>query len=231
MGAAAMRTMAAELDAAVPLASEGLEIARRIGTPLLIAMSLMALAGALVDRDPDRARTLLEESLELRSAVGFEGADPSTQAALIAAKTGDWLLTLQIAKRAIPYLRWGGERPWLSGILNVVARAIANTDAASAAVIQGAARRLVTTSLPTTRPAPTSDTAPPTAGTVPSGASFLTELRRETTGLIRDSLGETRLAEMRAEGEAMDEDHAVAFALEAIATALHKGASTPKLGT
>ena len=53
--------MAAEPDAAVPFASEALELARRRGTPVLIAMSLTALAGALVDRDLQQARALLEQ--------------------------------------------------------------------------------------------------------------------------------------------------------------------------
>ena len=42
-------------------------------------------------------------------------------------------------------------------------------------------------------------------------------MRRQTSDLLRDALGEVPLRELRAEGEAMDEDHAVAFALDAIA--------------
>ena len=54
----------------------------------------------------------------------------------------------------------------------------------------------------------------------PSGdASFVTQLRRQTTGTLRDTLGEARLRELRAEGAAMDFDHAATYALDTIATA------------
>jgi len=49
---------------------------------------------------------------------------------------------------------------------------------------------------------------------------------RETTELLRQSLGEARLAELRAEGEALDEDQAVAYALHAIAEALAESNDT-----
>src|SRR5262249_2263340 len=74
MGAATHHTLAGQPDRAVPLASEGLEIARRLGTPIQIAMNLAALSGALMDRDPRRARVLLEESVKLRDTLGLEGA-------------------------------------------------------------------------------------------------------------------------------------------------------------
>ena len=61
--------------------------------------------------------------------------------------------------------------------------------------------------------------AVPPAGAAPSGASFVTELRRQTTAALRNTLGQTRLHQLRAEGEAMNDDHAVAYALEAISRA------------
>jgi hypothetical protein len=57
-------------------------------------------------------------------------------------------------------------------------------------------------------------------GVAPAGAPFVTAQRRETIELLRQSLGEARLAELRAEGEALDEEQAVAHALHAIAEAL-----------
>jgi len=59
-----------------------------------------------------------------------------------------------------------------------------------------------------------SSTAQP--GRSSDAASFVTELRRETTRVLRDSLGDQRLRALRAEGEAMDTDEAVAHALDAI---------------
>jgi hypothetical protein len=203
-GAATHHTMAGQPDRAVPIASEGLTIARRLGTPIFTAQNLAALAGALIDSDPRRARTLLEESIKLRSALGLESSTISTPATLMAARTRDWRLTLQLAEQTIRYLHWEGERPWLSGIFNVVARAIAQRDTEGAALLQGAARSLASTA--TVSPVVT-----------PASASFITELRHETTDLVCVTLGEARLADLRAQGAAMDEDDAVAYALDAIA--------------
>jgi hypothetical protein len=227
MGAATNYTMGGRPDAAVPLASEALEIARRVGTPIQIAMSLAALAGALMDRDPGRARALLEESVQLRNALGLEGASFSAQAALIAAKARDWTRTLQLGEPAIRHLHWARERSQLSGVLNLVARAIAEDDAVCAAVLQGAARRLVTAAMPPPSTAtPRGPTSLRVGGSAPATTSFVTELRRETTGLLHESLGEARVAQLRARGEAMDEDRTVAYALEAINKALQR-APTP----
>jgi predicted ATPase/class 3 adenylate cyclase len=220
-GAAGDYAVAGEPDRAVPLASEALEIARRLGTPVQIARSLASLAGALVDVDPPRARALLHESIKLRSALDLEGPIFSTSAVVFAARTGDWTLALQLMERAIRYLHWGGERPWLSGVFNLLARAIAQSDATSAAVLQGAARRLAPTVTPPPRSAADSTGSGVQVGSAgPTSASFVTSQRRETTELLRQSLGEARRAELRAEGEAMDEDQAVAHALHAIAKAL-----------
>jgi predicted ATPase/class 3 adenylate cyclase len=220
-GAAGNYAVAGESDRARLLASEALEIARRLGTPIQIAKSLGSLAGALVDVDPPQARALLSESLGLQSAAGLEGPIFSASAVGFAAMTGDWTLALQLMDRAVRYLHWGGERPWLSAILNLAARAIARNDPTTAAVLQGAARRLVATVRPPPRSeAPSTSSSLRVGGAAPAGASFLTTQRRETTELLRQSLGEARLAELRAEGEAMDEDQAVAHALHAIAEAL-----------
>jgi hypothetical protein len=93
----------------------------------------------MADREPRRARGLLEEALVLRGP-GIESANEVTQATLIAARMGDWPLTLQLADRTIRHLRWTGQRSFLGGILNVVARAFAHTDSETAARLQGAAR-------------------------------------------------------------------------------------------
>ena len=218
-GAATFHAMAGNPDAAVPLASEGLEIARQVGQPSLIALNLGALAAALAEQDPQRARALLRESIQLRATLDYEGTGEITQAVLVAARLGDWPLTLELAARSIRGLHWLGERPLRAAIFNVVARAIAPTDAESAAVLQGAAHRLATaaiSALDTSAP-PDREARPTRSGNQPPGAAdFVTELRRATTGLLRDALGEPRLRELRAQGTAMDDDHAVAYALDAV---------------
>lgn len=132
----------------------------------------------------------------------------------------DWSLVLTLAPDAIQHLHWAGDRPYLSGILNVVARALASGHPESAAVLQGAARRLV----PAAARAPRgirvagASAISPAAG-APSSASLVTELRSHTTAALQDALGEATLHQLRAEGETMDDDHAVAYALEAIGRA------------
>jgi predicted ATPase/class 3 adenylate cyclase len=207
-GAALAHTIAGNPDAATRLADEAHDLARRSGGPFFIAESLTALAGAIADREPQRARALLAESLDVRATIGFQGVYDATHTALIAARLEDWPLVLRFGSDAIRRLHWAGDRPYLSGIFNVVARALGSSDPESAAVLQGAARRLT----------PAAAAASPT-GAAPSGPSLITDLRHETTAILKDSLGETVMRQLRADGEAMDEDHAVAYALEAIGRA------------
>jgi hypothetical protein len=47
-------------------------------------------------------------------------------------------------------------------------------------------------------------------------ASFITDLRRQTTAIINDSIGGERMRQLRAEGEAMNADQALRYALTAI---------------
>ena len=59
LGAAATgHNLAGALERALPLATEGLALARQLGTPECIAINLTALAGALTHRDPEQASAL-----------------------------------------------------------------------------------------------------------------------------------------------------------------------------
>jgi predicted ATPase/class 3 adenylate cyclase len=223
LAAAAMyHAMAGESDAAIPLAEEGLALARQIGQPTVIVMNLAAFAAALADEDPQRARALLWESIELRKWLGYEQTFEITQAVLVAARIGDWPLTLELASRSVRGLHWLGDQPLFAAVLNVAARAVTPSDPETAAVLQGAARGLLArlvgaSAVGRSVRAPDGPPAPPSGD-----ASFVTQLRRQTTGLLQDTLGEARLRELRAEGAAMDFDHAVAYALDAIDTAQHQ---------
>ena len=214
-GAAQCYMMAGDADAAVPLATEGLAAARRLGAPYLIAMSLSALAGALADRDPARASALLRESVDISAALHYENTNEVTQAVLVAARLRDVPFALELAKPAVRHLHWSGDRPQLAGVLNVVAWAIADTDPDAAATIQGAARALMLADTPTLASPDPLDRASqaPVHVEVAPGIGVLTELRRETTGHLADILGQERLRELREKGEAMDADRAVAYAL------------------
>jgi hypothetical protein len=213
-GAALAYTLAGDPEAAEPLATEGLARARQLGAPSYIAMNLVALAGALAGRDPPRAHALLDESLELHATLDFESPVEAVESTLIAGRMGDWELVLRLSPRAIRELDWSASWPYLGGILNVVARALAASDAESAAVLQGAARRFAPTRIPgSRRPVGSIGVSPGERG---GPASFVTEARRQTTGIVRAALGEERLSDLGAEGEAMDRDQAVRYALSVI---------------
>jgi predicted ATPase len=213
-GAANMYIVAGDPDAGLGLAERALELARAAGGPTDVAFCLMSLAGALADTQPVQARRLLEEALAVRERAAIDSASDAIAAA-ISAGMGDWPLTLQLADRAIRHLQWGGMRPWLAGVLYVVARALVATDIDAAARLQSAARHLLRQAAAGQTPVPgrPHPGSPPLA---PLGSSPVTDVRRQTSALLRDALDEGRLRELRAEGEAMDSDQAATYALDAI---------------
>jgi predicted ATPase/class 3 adenylate cyclase len=222
-GVAAGYTMAGDPQAGVGVARQALELARAAGAPTVIALCLVASAGTLAGSDPPAARQLLEEALALRERLDIENVNEVTQATLIAAGMGDWPLTLQLADRSIRHLQWGGQRPYLAGVLNVVARAVAPTDLEAAARLQGAAHHLVLSPVAGAIPTLARTNTGSPAGT-PPGSSLITDLRRQTSALLHDGLDEARLRQLRSEGEAMDSDQAAAYALQAIRRARQSAA-------
>jgi predicted ATPase len=214
-GAAVDYTMAGDPQAGVDMARQAVELARAAGAPTTLAFCLVALAGSISETEPVPARRLLEEALAVRESHDIENVQEVTQATLIAARMGDWPLTLQLADRSIRHLQWGGRRPHLMGVLNVVARALTPTDPEGAARLQGAARHLGRRIASGANTA-TARTDPDPLAAAPAGSSLITDLRRQTSELLHDALDEGRLHQLRAEGEAMDSDQGAAYALEAI---------------
>ena len=182
---------------------------------MTVAFSLAVLAGAIAEAEPPRARSLLEEALVLRESLATWLTAEVTATTLVAARMGDWPLTLRLADRSVRHLQWSGQRPYLTGILNVVARALAETDVEAATRLQGAARHLAPhpTAGQTTIPGRTNPASPAVS---PPGSSLITDLRRQTSALLHDALDEEQLRHLPAEGEAMDSDQAATYALEAI---------------
>ena len=105
---------------------------------------------------------------------------------------------------------------------NIVARALVSTDAETAAILQGTARRLVTGEAHRATAAPNEPSRLVEPQTASTAVDFVTTLRRATTGQLSDQLGDARLHELRAQGGAMDDDHAVSLALTAIDRALRQ---------
>ena len=222
--AATYRAMAGEPERAMALASEGLTVARQLGAPSLLALNLVALAAASAEEDPDRANSLLRESVALRDRLGLETSSLSTQAVIVSARIGDWSQTLDAARLAAIRAIALGRRP-------------------TAPRRRRSTSLLVRSSPPTPRQPPSfraphaaSSPARPTAhqqhqtsrrgswnhSTASTAVDFVTTLRRATTGQLSDQLGDARLHELRAQGGAMDDDHAVSLALTAIDHALRQ---------
>jgi predicted ATPase len=221
--AADMHTISGDPRAGAGIAKEALELSRAAGGPTRVAYCLVTLAGALAEAEPKQARRQLEEALAMRESLGIETANEVTRTTLIAARMGDWPLTLRLADRSVRHLQWGGQRPYLAGILNVVARALAATDVEAAARLYGGARHLA--------PQPAAGSTvirgrpnPASPATAPPGSGLITNLRRQTSALLHHALDEGRLHQLRTEGEAMDSDQAAAYALDAIRRARQSAA-------
>jgi predicted ATPase len=202
--------------AAVPLATDGLALARQSGTPLAIRGNLAALAAALSDQDPVRAKALLAEANQVRARLQYENGNTIAHTVFVAARLGEWPTVLDLATTAIPFLHWDNDRPLLAGLINVVAPALLPASVETAPVVQGFARRLAGAVAPpigANGPGAPGDRYDPPAGAV----GLVTRLRRETTSMLIEALGQARLRELREQGEAMNDDTAVAYALDAIA--------------
>jgi tellurite resistance protein len=137
--AVAARVFAGDAPGAIPLASEALALARQIRAPALIASGLLAVGLAVADTDPGQSRASLRESSELSTALGYQNDLGLLWATGIAYRINDQAATLELGRRAIRGLRWGGDRLRMGLVLHMIAGALATARPASAATIQGAA--------------------------------------------------------------------------------------------
>jgi hypothetical protein len=214
---AAWYSSTGDTSGAVPLAVEALALARQSDMPYAITNGLQVLGIALADTDPDEARACLSESVERSATLGYENAHNLALALVLVSRLDNAPATLEIAKRTIRQLHWARQPVWLTAGLNLVAHALAPTAPDAAAVIQGAARAVALRALET----PRGQSNPTPVGRNPrTTGGYFGEVRRETTRLLAAELGDERLGQLRAEGNAMDDDHAVAYTLDQIAKTL-----------
>jgi predicted ATPase len=192
--AVASHLLAGDAPAAVPLANEALALARQIRAPALVATGLLAVGAAVADTDPEQARACLRESRELSSALGYQNAMGLTWEAAIAFLVGDQATTLELGRRAIHGLEWGGDRIRLGVVLHIIAAALTATRPDASAIIQGAAEAHAV-----------------------GPSERIVEL---ITSTVAAALGEERARELRARGADMDWDQAVAYTLTQITQAL-----------
>jgi predicted ATPase len=184
--AAADHVLGGDASAAVPLANEALALARQIGAPALIATSLLAVGATVASTDPGQARACLRESRELSTALGYQSGIDLLWATGIAFAVGDQAAALELGRRAIHSLQWGGYRLRTGFVLHIIAGALATTRPDAAAIIQGAAETY--------------------AGQPGRIAQLI-------GSIVTAVLGEERARELRARGADMDWDQALAYTL------------------
>ena len=178
---------------AVRLANEALTLARQTGAAALISKCLLALGTAVAETDPEQARACLRESRELSTALGYQSAIDLNWAATIAFLTGDQAAALELGRRAIHGLQWGGDRIRVGLVLHMIAGVLATTRPDSAAIIQGAAQ----------------------AHAVGSAERMV-----QLSSQLAATLGAERARELHARGADMDWDKAIAYTLTQTAQAL-----------
>jgi hypothetical protein len=213
-----MRTMAGDATGAIPVAVEALALARQADMPYVLITALLVLGIALADTDPDQARACLDESLDRGAALGYENANTLGLTFVLVSRLDDARATLEIAGSTIRQLHWARQRVWLTGSLNVVARALVTTRPDAAAIIQGANRAITLQTLDRSVDSEATPTGPVPRSRATGG--IFVEVRRETTRLLAAALGQERLRQLRAEGQAMEDERAVAYTLDQIAKAL-----------
>ena len=178
---------------AVPLANEALVLARQINSPALIARCLLALGAAVAETDPGQARACLRESRELSTALGYQSAIDLTWATIISFAVGDQAAALELSRRAIHGLQWGGDRIRAGLVLHMIVGILAATQPDAAAIIQGAAQAHAV-----------------------GPAGLIVQLSSD----LAAALGEERARELHARGADMDWDQAIAYTLTQISQAL-----------
>ena len=178
---------------AVPLANEALMLARQINSPALIARCLLALGAAVAETDPGQARACLRESRELSTALGYQSAIDLTWATIISFAVGDQAAALELSRRAIHGLQWGGDRIRAGLVLHMIVGILAAIQPDAAAIIQGAAQAHAV-----------------------GPAGLIVQLSSD----LAAALGEECARELHARGADMDWDQAIACTLTQISQAL-----------
>jgi predicted ATPase len=216
--AAWVSTIAGDETGAVPLAVEALALARQADMPYVLITALLVLGIAVADTNPDQARACLNESLDRSAALGYENANNLGLTFVLVSRLDDAPAVLGVAGATIRQLHWARQPVWLAASLDLIARALVTTRPDAAAIIQGAGRaRTLDIFEKTVDPQANPTRSGPTPRTT---RGYFVEVRRETTGLLAAELGAERLSQLRAEGEAMDDDSAVVYTLDQIAKAL-----------
>jgi predicted ATPase len=193
------------------MAEESVALARLSGMHGALVMSLNALALALAEDDPARARLLLNESIERCCTPGEEVSSGFLTASLVAGRLRDWDLTLALTVRTIQLWRSYLVALQTAPCLALLARALAESSPEVAGVLHGAAytqfRHIGSTAETRRRPK---------SGRFDSRANFVHAAMREAGEIVAATLGAERSQELRTAGMAMSMEEANSYALREV---------------
>jgi len=203
-------TAATDPNAAINLATRGVEIARRVGAPAVLSWAVLVLGMYLVDQDPPRAVAVLAEGEALCRLVGNEqGASQILSAtALMHQRLGEFDAALQAASRAWEQAHAVGARTTFGQSMGVAFLALAGLERWEGALpLQGF------------------------ADVVFDGFwGVWAEERAAVLERAEVAIGAARVDTLTREGVAFDDDHALAFARAAAASVLGEDRSTEGTG-
>jgi predicted ATPase len=194
-----LRASHGDLDRAIDDAREALSLARRTGNPGLTSAALAGLALVLVDREPERSRTLIAESLELIDRLGAVAADELALVLTLtaAARLGERHLVLT---RSRPALERGFSSVVRLGVcLEATAAALAADLPDAAATLHGHVDALC-------------------PGLTHAEPQVL--IRARAIALVDRQRSETQSEHSRARGAAMTAAEGIAYTLDSITRAL-----------
>jgi predicted ATPase len=199
-----------DISSARGIADRSVQMARESEMPKAISMSLNALALTVIDEDPDRARSLLYQSVRNMAQPGQEISSALITAALVAGRLGDWPLTLALAGRCIRNYRWDIAHLQAATHLAQCSRALAETEPETAAVLYGSAYAAFA------RANPDHASRRPEAIGTNKRNNFVLGALTEAGAITAATLASDHRRELRAKGAAMTTDEAIAYALNHI---------------
>jgi predicted ATPase/class 3 adenylate cyclase len=202
---------------AIAEAEEAMALAHRSGMPSAIVVSADSLALAVAEADPQRARAILQESIQ-REALTQEVSGTFVTVSMVAGRLRDWELTLKLSARSMRVWRWDRSALWAAICLAECARAFAEDRPSVAGVLRGAAYGAFSQASPVG-----DDGRRPDTSQIKQNANFVLAALRETGELVDAALGDNRRRELHAQGAAMTIDEAVSYALDHIDSKLLTG--------
>jgi predicted ATPase/class 3 adenylate cyclase len=189
-------------------AEEVVELLPHVSSARTKVQALSAAGFAFAIKEPERGFDLVRSALALAETAGIRGlGQPTAIAAGMAARRGDTTAALELYAAALPDLRWTGASFPIGGILGTLSGLLADRDPEGAAVIQGAAERLVGTHMP---------------------SQHSEEQYQHGRAILDECLSPQRRAELNARGRAMNETEATDYALGVIDHTIASESPTPR---